>query len=546
MQKIRVAGPPGTGKTRYLMKRYYDALEQYQAIDIMVISHTKTAANEIREKINDPENITEYHKETGKDLFNLIKETKKIREKNVSTIHKYCKDKIIESKGGDVFEITDYDILKTKYPIFNKHTLNRKFSFTEALFKGHPFFKFIGFARDNGKELSTYYRTLSYEEKINEYKYTLQQFIDMNELYKDYKTNHRINGGRKNVMDFQDMVEKFSDLPKDPIIKVLMIDEAQDSSVIQRRAEIKMSKNCDLFYKAGDPDQSIFEFAGADPDTFHKEFAHPEVELEIGYRCPREINNWCREVIKDVWDHYEYTRKWTPRTEDGKVVEGKIYDLMNLSHDPNLHILIDKLINTKETFIFTHRSGEPLDILDFLIKLNLPIKLLSDKIKSFSYPTTDVTNQREFISFSQDEPKTLAVAKKILKSIDSEYRGPNYSKEEMEKLERGRYDINYFIKKDYLLPIVKKTKDLQDLINTNTLKTKNYIRNIVKEGRDQDEFRIFVANIHTIKGMEFDHVVLDLTIPREEPKFTKKRLKFVAGSRARKTLWLIKSKGLSL
>ena len=546
MQKIRVAGPPGTGKTRYLMKRYYDALEQYQAIDIMVISHTKTAANEIREKINDPKNIAEYHKETGKDLFNLIKETKKIREKNVSTIHKYCKDKIIESKGGDVFEITDYDTLKTKYPIFNKHTLNRKFSFTEALFKGHPFFKFIGFARDNGKELSTYYRTLSYEEKINEYKYTLQQFIDMNELYKDYKTNHRINGGRKNVMDFQDMVEKFSDLPKDPIIKVLMIDEAQDSSVIQRRAEIKMSKNCDLFYKAGDPDQSIFEFAGADPDTFHKEFAHPEVELEIGYRCPREINNWCREVIKDIWDHYEYTRKWTPRTEDGKVVEGKIYDLMNLSHDPNLHILIDKLINTKETFIFTHRSGEPLDILDFLIKLNLPIKLLSDKVKSFSYPTTDVTNQREFISFSQDEPKTLAVAKKILKSIDSEYKGPNYSKEEMEKLERGRYDIDYFIRKNYLLPTVKKTKDLQDLINTNTLKTKNYIRNIVKEGRDQDEFRIFVANIHTIKGMEFDHVVLDLTIPREEPKFTKKRLKFVAGSRARKTLWLIKSKGLSL
>ena len=55
-----------------------------------------------------------------------------------------------------------------------------------------------------------------------------------------------------------------------------------------------------------------------------------------------------------------------------------------------------------------------------------------------------------------------------------------------------------------------------------------------------------MANIHTIKGMEFDNVVLDLEIPREEPKFTKKRLKLVAGSRARKTLWLIKSKGLSL
>ena len=546
MKKIRVAGPPGTGKTTYLMKRYYDALDQYQAADIIVISHTRTAAGEIRKKIDDPANVAEYYKETGKDLFSLIKETKKIRESTVSTIHKYCKDQITKSKGGDVFEITDYNILKIKYPIFNQHTLTKKFTFTEALFKGHPFFKFIGFARDNGKELGTYYNTLSYEEKINEYKYSIHQLIEMNELYKDYKTNPHINEGRRNVMDFQDMVEKFCDLPKDPVIKVLMIDEAQDSSVIQRRAEVKMSKNCELFYKAGDPDQSIFEFAGANPDSFHKEFAHPEVELEIGYRCPRAINNWCREVIRDVWEEYGYTRKWTPRTEGGKIVEGKIYDLMNLSQDPDLHILIDKLINTKETFIFTHRAGEPIDMLDFLIKLNLPIKVLSDKIRSFSYPKSDVTTQREYISFSQGESKSLAVAKKILKSMDTEYLGPNYSNEEMEKLEKGRYDIDYFIKNKYLWPIVKRTQDLQALNYKHDRKTKNYIRNIVNKNRDLDDFRIFVANIHTIKGMEFDNVVLDLAIPREEPKHTKKRLKFVAGSRARKTLWLIKSKGLSL
>ena len=546
MKKIRVAGPPGTGKTTYLMKRYYDALDQYQAADIIVISHTRTAAGEIRKKIDDPKNVAEYYKETGKDLFSLVKETKKIRESTVSTIHKYCKDQITKSKGGDVFEITDYDILKIKYPIFNQHTLTKKFTFTEALFKGHPFFKFIGFARDNGKELGTYYNTLSYEEKINEYRYSIHQLIEMNELYKDYKTNPDINEGRRNVMDFQDMVENFCDLPKDPIIKVLMIDEAQDSSVIQRRAEVKMSKNCELFYKAGDPDQSIFEFAGANPDSFHKEFAHPEVELETGYRCPRAINNWCREVIQDVWDEYGYTRKWTPRTKDGKIVEGKIYDLMNLNQDPDLHILIDKLINTKETFIFTHRAGEPSDILDFLIKLNLPIKVLSDKIRSFSYPKSDVTTQREYMSFSKGETKTLAVAKKILKSIDTEYLGPNYSNEEMEKLEKGRYDIDYFIKNKYLWPIVKRTDDLQALNYKHDRKTKNYIRNIVNKNRDLDDSRIFVANIHTIKGMEFDNVVLDLAIPREEPKYTKKRLKFVAGSRARKTLWLIKAKGLSL
>ena len=77
-----------------------------------------------------------------------------------------------------------------------------------------------------------------------------------------------------NILDFQDMIKKFYDNENGESeklcsnIKVLMIDEAQDSSVIQRNAEAVMSKNVDYFYKAGDPDQSIFEFAGADPPLF--------------------------------------------------------------------------------------------------------------------------------------------------------------------------------------------------------------------------------------------------------------------------------------
>ena len=64
------------------------------------------------------------------------------------------------------------------------------------------------------------------------------------------------------------MVEEFCDNEEMSVapcknIKVLIVDEAQDSSVIQRKAEEIMSRNVDYFYKAGDPDQSIFEFAGA-------------------------------------------------------------------------------------------------------------------------------------------------------------------------------------------------------------------------------------------------------------------------------------------
>ena len=116
----------------------------------------------------------------------------------------------------------------------------------------------------------------------------------------------------------------------------------------------------------------------------------------------------------------------------------------------------------------------------------------------------------------------------------------------MDKLDKKPYTIDYFIEKKYILPIIKKTNDFQTISTNNEIKLKTYIRNIVNNNRDLEKPRIFIANIHTIKGMEFDNVILDLKITREEPKFTKKRLKFVAGSRARKSLWLIKSMGLSL
>ena len=60
-KKIRIAGPPGTGKTTKLVEIYYDHLiEQYSPTDIIVISHTNTAANHIRDKIYSDESIQDY------------------------------------------------------------------------------------------------------------------------------------------------------------------------------------------------------------------------------------------------------------------------------------------------------------------------------------------------------------------------------------------------------------------------------------------------------------------------------------------------------
>ena len=149
MKKIRIAGPPGTGKTTKLVEIYYTHLEQYSPTDIIVISHTNTAADHIRGKISENKSIETFQKQTGKEIFHLVKQSKATLEENVTTVHKFCKNRIT----GKAFLIEDYEILKNIYPMFDKYTSNKKFNSVQGLFAIHPFFKFMSFARDNGKEV---------------------------------------------------------------------------------------------------------------------------------------------------------------------------------------------------------------------------------------------------------------------------------------------------------------------------------------------------------------------------------------------------------
>jgi len=567
MIKIRIAGPPGTGKTRRLVKKYYDHIQQHSATEIIVISHTNTAADEIRDRILDDDNIQEYQDETGKDIFRLVKESRETLKETVTTMHKCFMSRIPEKKGKSVvFTIgdntDDYDNLKTRYPLFNKYTGSKKFFNFEMLITGHPFFKFHSTARDNGFDTVKYYRTLSFEE-IRDYKYDITELQELEKNYNNFKSNIKLNQRAEKILDFQDMVEHFTNSDEikseDLDIKILMVDEAQDSSVIQRAAEKKAAAAVDYFYKAGDPDQSIFEFAGADPDEFHKEFAHPEEELKQGFRCPRVINEYCKQIIKPVWDHYGYGRVWAPREENGQVVEGEKFEMMNLEQDPNLAELTKRLTQTSETFAFTCRGNEPKETIKYLVKLGIPFHMIDKNKKfKFKYPAADIKNQREFKKLiSENKKLTAAAIKGILKNTLPAYVGKNYSLENIENIEKDKkFDIEWLIKHQFLNPVVKESDDFQNIREINkvsyisTIEIKSFIRSVVRydpSGGLKKNPRIFLENIHTIKGKEFDNSIVDLTIQREETNFTKRRIKYVACSRARKTLWIIKSKnGMTL
>ena len=553
MKKIRIAGPPGTGKTTRLTRIFYELLDQYSPADILMMSHTKVAAKIIRERILEPEMILNYQKETGKEIYYKVQNSKKTLENNISTIHSYCNAIAKQVTKGTEFDLDDYTAMAQSYPLFNKHTRNKKFKDIDALFRLHPFFKFNSFARNNGMDAIEYYSTLSFDEK-NEYKYYPTELKELVEVYENFKKDIKINERSETLLDFDDMIEYFYKIkdakPKYAHVKVLILDEAQDSSVIQRKAEKALCENIDYLYKAGDPDQSIFEFSGADPDAFHKEFANPEIELEQGYRCPLVVNEYCKKIIKDIWDHYGYSRTWAPLKdkETGQVIEGEKFMLKDLEWDENAPELKKRILETKESFVFTYRGNDPIRTLNYLTKLGVPFEVPYNDIrklqrkKIYQDPSRQIKNQRLFLQLFLGESVALKEIKHILKSVHPKYLGESYSEEKMDSVPRGSYDINYLIDKKLIHEGVKEIEDFQLINNVENIFIKKYIRKIVNDNRDLEDKRIFVENIHTIKGKEFDNVVLDLSMTRIEDNFSKKRMKYVACSRAKKTLWLIKSK----
>ena len=127
----------------------------------------------------------------------------------------------------------------------------------------------------------------------------------------------------------------------------------------------------------------------------------------------------------------------------------------------------------------------------------------------------------------------------MFKAIDTQYTRKTI--QQLEDEDNGSYDINWLVNKGFVVSGIKNINDFQRISKVNSIHMKNYIRQIVANNRDLQDKRVFLENIHTIKGKEFDNVVFDFKLTKEEDLFSKKRMKFVACSRAKKTLWLLKS-----
>ncbi len=167
----------------------------------------------------------------------------------------------------------------------------------------NPVLNEINVARIKGLDLRTHYNQSSMRVEWFHFEY-------VERAYRHYRDS-------RNLIDFTDLLE-LAVQSKDrlPYLDVLIIDEAQDLSRLQWKLVETLISKAGKTYIAGDDQQAVYTWAGADVDSFLTHEGETIV-LSQSWRVPRRVHEIASEVGKRIRNKQDKT--WNPRDSEGEV-----------------------------------------------------------------------------------------------------------------------------------------------------------------------------------------------------------------------------------
>jgi superfamily I DNA/RNA helicase len=296
--RYKVVGPPGTGKTRRLLNEVQKYVNKGIPLSrIGYFAFTRKAAGEARDRfLKIKTELTKKDIKYFQTLHSLAFNRLGLKEENVMQDLNY---KAIGDTCG----------IQIKYASYETNNWNGIFS-SDSEYLG-----LINLAR---------VKQISVLEQLD-----LNEHLSRIERDKLDAIDKEINNYKKiyNLIDFTDMIQKFLDTNDTPKFDVIFVDEAQDLSLIQWSMinKIEQDTGCDVWV-AGDDDQAIFGWAGADVDSFINYDAE-EIPLTKSERVPSSIQKIALDVINRIQDN-RIDKKYFPKSELGEIYERyKISDI---------------------------------------------------------------------------------------------------------------------------------------------------------------------------------------------------------------------------
>ena len=470
--RYKVVGPPGTGKTRRLLNEVHKYIEKGTPHDkIGYFAFTRKAAGEARDRfLAKNQDLTKKDVKYFQTLHSLAFNNLGLKEENVM-------------QEGNYQAIGETCGIQIKYASYETNNFNGIFS------SSSEYLSLINLAR---------VRQVTAEQQFNRNEHlswiSKTKLIGIEKEINNYKNAH-------NLIDFTDMIQQFLDKGDTPKFKVIFVDEAQDLSLIQWSMikKIEEDTNCDVWI-AGDDDQAIFGWAGADVDSFINWDAR-EILLDKSERVPQLIQRKALDVISRIYLN-RLPKDYLPKND-----LGNIYERFNING-------ID--MSTGDWLILARTNS--------LLK-TLPAYL---KRKGFFFQT------------HQGNSMGKSLYEDILnwKKIQNDESVPEIQHQRIvENIKNKKIDINL---------------DWYEAFNNVSVSKRDYMRAMLDNGEEiLKEPRIKVSTIHGAKGGEAHNVILYLNQTANTIKGAKKsqdkqdeefRVWYVGITRTIENLFLIKSK----
>ena len=280
----KVFGPPGSGKTTFLLnvvEQELDAGVPPQRIGYFAF--TRKAANEAKERAiaKFPQLNSELDFPWFRTLHSLAFKCLGVGAKDIMKPEHY--HEFAKQAGLEIAVDTDEEslVVRTDNPILNE----------------------INIARIRGEDLKTHYNRSNMEIEWFHFEY-------VERAYRHYKNAN-------NLIDFTDLLEMvIQEADRLPTLEVLIIDEAQDLSRLQWDLVRELCKRSQRSFLAGDDDQAVYNWAGADVKTFLG-FEGDITVLDQSYRVPAKIHALAGNIVKRISKRQPKT--WNPRDYEGEV-----------------------------------------------------------------------------------------------------------------------------------------------------------------------------------------------------------------------------------
>ena len=484
----KIFGPPGAGKTTYLLNVVDKELESgVSSMRIGYFSFTKKAANEARDRA-----IQKFPKLNARTDFPYFR-----------TLHSlafHC----LAVRTDDMMQPEHYKEFAAQTGIEISVSRDDELDFVKS---DNPILNEINLARIKGLDLRQHYNQSNLDIEWHHF-----EFVERS--YRHYKTS-------RGLLDFTDLLELITmETERLPELDVLIVDEAQDLSRLQWRMVEELSKRSARTFIAGDDDQAVFTWAGADVNSFLS-FRGNITVLNQSYRVPATVHSLAGRIVQRIRQRQE--KEWKPREFEGAVLTYRRFEDVPVDHGQWLILAsTNYLLNPVHEWLKTmgiifERNGVP-SVTDTVLnavtnweRLRKGVPIGYNEVKTVYRYLDPEAVERGHKTFKSGDPEKLYDMPRLM-----EHHGLKTDLIWHQALTKIAED-----KREYLIAVLRRGNKLSDMR------------------------RVRLSTIHGAKGGEADHVLLLMDL---SPKFAREyahnadnihRLFYVGVTRAKQSLHLV-------